>query len=124
MKYFRYLYTVGVFTLIGCSSSDITSPDDVVFPATNVSFKAHVEPLFAVSCNMNGCHDMATSRNNSVDLTSWIGVRATNVINQPGDTTCGLMQVVFGRELHPGFTINSNHQQGLKQWVLEGAKDN
>ncbi|MDP4220589.1 MAG: hypothetical protein Q8916_11075 [Bacteroidota bacterium] len=125
MRSLRYLFGLAVFTLYGCSSSDITSANDIVFPATHVSFKAHVEPLFAVSCTMSGCHDMPRSTNNGVDLTSWTGVRATNVINQPGDTMCGLMQVVFGREFHNGpLNLNENHRQGLKQWVIEGAQNN
>ncbi|MFI5263437.1 MAG: hypothetical protein ACHQM6_02870 [Candidatus Kapaibacterium sp.] len=127
MRFIYYILASGVFTVIGCSSSDITSANDIVFPATKVSFKAQVEPLFAVSCNISGCHDMATSANNDVDLTSWYGVRAINVINQPGpaDTACGLLQVIFGRELHSGpITLNDNHRQGLKQWVIEGAQNN
>ncbi len=119
MKYICYILTIGVFIYIGCSSSDITSVNDIVFPATKVSFKAQVEPLFTLACN--GCHTTGSS----TVLTSWIGARATNVVNQPGDTTCGLLQVVYGRMLHPGpISINDNHRQGLKQWVIEGAQDN
>jgi hypothetical protein len=125
MELLRYILAAGVFAVMGCSSSDITSANDIVFPATHVSFKAQVEPLFAVSCNISGCHDIARNSNNSVDLTSWIGARATNVVNQPGDTTCGLIQVVFVREFHNGpVNLNENHRQGLKRWVIEGAQDN
>lgn len=118
MKLIRYILAAGVFLIMGCSSSDITSANDIVFPAKNISFRAKVEPLFAIACN--GCHSMG----NTVDLSSFVGVRATRVVNQPGDTNCGLMQVVFGRELHTGITLNENHRQGLKQWVIEGAQDN
>src|SRR5579872_1047818 len=108
MQNLRYFLLSSAFAFIGCSGSDITSPNDIVFPATNVSFKAQVEPLFSISCNINGCHDMARPSNNDVDLTSWIGARSINVVNSPGpaDTTCGLLQVVFGREFHPGININ------------------
>ena len=124
MNLIRYILTAGVFTLLGCSSSDITSANDIVFPGKNVSFKAQVEPLFAVSCNMSGCHDFV-SHAGDVDLTSWIGARSTKVVNAPYDTTCGLIMVVFGREFHNGsLNLNENHRQGLKQWVIEGAQDN
>jgi hypothetical protein len=103
----------------------ILTGKDIVFPAMHVSFRAQVELLFAASCNTSGCHGMAAPSNNDVDLTSWIGVRATNVVNQPGDTTCGLLQVVFGREFHNGpINLNENQRQGLKQWVIEGAQNN
>src|SRR6185437_12321203 len=98
MRLAYYILACMVLVIIGCSSSDITSANDVVFPATNVSFRAQVEPLFSVSCNVAGCHDMARPGNNNVDLTSWIGTRAINVVNQPGDTNCGLILVVYGRE--------------------------
>jgi hypothetical protein len=120
----RYIFVLGVFTMLGCSDSDITSANDIVFPATNVSFKAHVEPLFSFSCNITGCHDVARSSNKYVDLTSWTGTRAINVVNQPGDTNCGLIQVVFERAQHIQLNLTNNHRQGLKQWVIEGAKDN
>ena len=123
MRSICYLIAVGVFTLMGCGSNDITSANDIVFPAANVSFRAHVQPLFTLSCNVSGCHDNI-SHAGSVDLTSWVGVRATNVVGQ-ADTNCGLMQVVFGREFHNGpININENHRQGLKHWVIEGAQDN
>ena len=122
----RYILAAAVFTLLGCSSSDITSASDIVFPATHVSFKAQVEPLFTVSCNITGCHDVARNSNNNVDLTSWISVRSINVVNQPGDTNCGLIEVVFGRGgiIHPSMNLNDNNRQGLKQWVIEGAQNN
>src|SRR5437016_6231382 len=106
MRSIYYILAFGVFTITGCSSSDITSANDIVFPATNVSFKAQVEPLLSVSCNMSGCHDFVSHAGN-VDLTSWIGVRSTNVVNQPGDTTCNLILVVFGRSglIHPGINL-------------------
>jgi hypothetical protein len=121
MKYFYYISAVAVFIMLGCSGSDITSVNDIVFPATKVSFAQQVEPLFSLACN--SCHSLGSS----TDLSSWIGVRAINVVNQPGpaDTSCGLLQVVGGKEFHNGpVNINANHRQGLRQWVIEGAQNN
>jgi hypothetical protein len=122
---FRYfLAAIGLF-IVGCGYNDITTADQIVFPATNVSFRAHVEPLFTVSCNTYGCHDAPTASNNYTDLTSWFGVRETNVVTVAGDTACGLIRVIYGREFHSGpININNNHREGLKQWVLEGAQNN
>jgi hypothetical protein len=122
----RYFLVFGVFLIVaGCGSGDITSPQDIVFPQTNVSFRAHVQPLFTLSCNMQGCHDAPRISNNNTDLTSWFGVRSTNVVTQAGDTACGLIRVIYGRQFHSGpININNNHREGLKKWVLEGAQNN
>jgi hypothetical protein len=122
---FRYKTALIVLLFMsGCSSNDITSPDQIVFPASGVSFNGQVEPLFTLSCNVSGCHDAGRPDNNNVDLTNFSRVRDVNVA-QPGDTNCGLIRVIYGRELHPGpLHINDNHKQGIKTWVIEGAQNN
>lgn len=127
MTGFRYKTALLVLLLGGgCSSTDITSADQIVFPATNVSYKAQVAPLMTLSCAVSGCHDAPSSTNNGVDLTSWYLIANTRiVINQPGDTNCGLVKVMYARAPHPGpLHINDNHRQGIKQWVIEGAQNN
>jgi hypothetical protein len=120
----RYILVSTVLAIAGCSSSDITSPNDIVFPATKVSFKAQVEPLFSISCNSSNCHSFDYQAG-GVDLTSWYGVRNPIVVNQPGDTTCNLIMVIYGRRFHNGpINITDNNRQGLKQWVIEGAQNN
>ena len=108
----------------GCSSSDITNPNQIVFPASNVSFHATVAPFLQLSCNQVGCHDAPRSANQGIDLTSWIGVRSNNVV-LPKDTTSPLVGVMYGRYQHSGpFIANDNQRNGIKVWVLEGAQDN
>lgn len=114
-----FIGTLFVF-IAGCSGDDITDPDDIVFPAENVKFSLHVQPLLNISCNSYGCH----GDGGQTKLTSWVGVRALNVVNQPGDTNCGLVNVVYGRQIHVWVDVNNNHRQGLKQWVIEGAQNN
>lgn len=122
---FRTISGIVFVLFAGCSGNDITDPNDIVFPQTNVSFSAQVQPLLNISCNSYGCHDAARTENLYVQLTSWAGVRNVRVVNQPGDTNSGLIRVVYGRQLHSGvIRINDNHRQGLKQWVLEGAQNN
>jgi hypothetical protein len=127
MKYFLAGTAIGLILFLGsCSADEITGPGDVIFPDSNVSYRAHVAPFLAVGCTMSGCHDAATPQNRYTDLRSWIGVRAINVINQPGDTNAALVQVLYGRTLHPPLSneIGENQRRGIKRWVLEGARDN
>jgi hypothetical protein len=110
--------------LTGCSSSDITSPDQIVFPSANVSFAQHVQPFFAVACNTPSCHDAGRPDNLDTDLSSWVRVRDAHV-TLAGDTACGLIRVIYVREAHYGaLNINENQRAGLLQWVLEGAQNN
>lgn len=108
----------------GCFPGDVTNPNQIVFPASNVSYSQQLVPFLTLSCNMTGCHDAARSGNLNVDLTSWIGVR--NEVPKPGDTlTSPLVAVMFARENHVGnFLANDNQRNGIKVWVLEGAKNN
>ena len=107
-----------------CSSTDITDPEQVTFPDSGVSYARHVRPYMALTCSISGCHDMARPENFGVDLTSWIGVRGTNVA-LPGDTNCHLVLVMEGREIHQGaFKATANQRRGIRQWVIEGAQNN
>ncbi len=49
-----------------------------------------------------------------------------NEVPKPGDTlTSPLVAVMFARENHVGnFLANDNQRNGIKVWVLEGAKNN
>lgn len=107
----------------GCSSNDITSPEQIVFPTSNVSYRLHVAPYLQISCNFTGCHD-GSSQQTSVNLTSWVMVRDQV---RSGDTlTSPLVSVTSGRENHYGGQIicNVNQRQGIARWVLDSAKDN
>src|SRR5947208_10993482 len=89
----RYLALATIIAgFAACSSSDITNPDQIVFPSSNVSYAHDVAPYLQLSCNAAGCHDAATAAG-GVDLTSWINVRNPHV-TQPGDTTSPLVLVM------------------------------
>ncbi|MDP4200204.1 MAG: hypothetical protein Q8922_08970 [Bacteroidota bacterium] len=108
----------------GCSSSDITSPTDIIFPASGVSYHAQVAPYLTLACNTSHCHDGSAIDKGAKDMTSWVGVR--DVVGQPGDTlTSPIVSVMYARENHAGaFLANDNQRNGIKVWVLEGAKNN
>lgn len=111
-----------ILAYAGCTG--ITNPNDIVFPATNVSFKAQVEPYFSLACNATGCHDGSINTAGGVDLTSWAGVRAINV-TRANDTGSNLVLVMYAELPHSGqFPANDNQRSGIKQWVREGAQNN
>jgi hypothetical protein len=111
--------------LAGCGANDLTNASQVVFPDSNVSFAGQVQPYLNLGCNVKGCHDAKRAENQNIELTSFVNVRATNVVNQPGDTNCNLVAVIYGRQLHQAqITANDNQRRGIRKWVLEGAKNN
>ncbi|HTX18643.1 MAG TPA: hypothetical protein VMG34_08280 [Bacteroidota bacterium] len=122
--------TTGLALLTGCknSSNPITNLDQIVFPASGISYERTVQPLFNVGCTLSGCHDRATTENNNLDLTSYAGLKADLLVVIPGDT--GKSKLVWNIEGRPGSApmppskpLNENQITGLKQWILEGAKD-
>ncbi|MEN9281589.1 MAG: hypothetical protein RL594_524 [Bacteroidota bacterium] len=115
--------------LAGCGDNMITQPGDVIFPDTNVSFRAHVQPFLAVSCGVGGCHSDVNPAGR-IRLTSYTTLmfdRANLVVpNRPDESL--IIQVLDGVFSHPwGLLqerINANHRRGMRQWVLEGALNN
>lgn len=109
----------------GCSSNDITNPNQIVFPADSVSYARQVGPYLALACGTSGCHDGSPNTANGIDLTTWLGVRAINVVT-PHDTTSPLVLVMKGQLLHtaPFPTPTANQIEGMAQWVREGASQN
>src|SRR5207244_13035882 len=101
------LLALFLLTAIHCGTNDVTTPEEIIFPDTNVSFARHVQPFLTLSCNNAGCHDAARSDNGDVALTSWVNVRNIKVVNQPGDTNCGLVRVLYGKQIHSGTFLAS-----------------
>ena len=125
MKYFMAGVALAlIIFLAGCDDDAISSPTQVIFPDSNVSFAAHVAPFLQLGCNMTGCHDAPRTENRNIVLTSWAGVMDLRVVNQPGDTNAGLVQVLYGKVFHPLINAEENQRRGIKQWVKEGAKNN
>lgn len=125
MKYFLAGCALALILFLGsCDDDALSSPTDVHFPDSNVSYAAHVAPFLALGCNMTGCHDAPRTENRNIVLTSWIGVRDIRVVNQPGDTNAGLVQVLYGKVFHPVIQAGDNQRKGIRQWVKEGAKNN
>ncbi|MCX6136069.1 MAG: hypothetical protein NTV54_01045 [Ignavibacteriales bacterium] len=125
------LVALGLF-VYSCkdSSNPITKPGDVVFPATNISYYRHVQPLFNIACATTNCHDRATRQSN-VDLSSYAGIRGRFYdIVIPKDTlNSRLIWCIEGR---PGSSpmppppipsLDLNQVKGIKRWIYEGATD-
>src|ERR1700733_13250605 len=122
MKNFLYLSAAAVvFFAAGWRGG--TNPAQIFFPATNGSFSQDIEPYFALACVE--CHD----EDSPTPLSTWTEIRSdlgvvTFVTATQGDTlTSELVLVMYGGILHSApINANNDQRQGIKEWVLEGAK--
>jgi hypothetical protein len=106
--------------------NDDNSPSSIVFPLSNVSYAAQVQPLFNQACALGGCHDDASAQRN-LRLTSYGSWNAGIVI--PGEPQNSILVVRIegrlGERMPPGgYPLNQNQINGLRAWIAEGAKNN
>jgi hypothetical protein len=105
------------------------SPSNIVFPARDVSFTYHLQPLFNQACNFGGCHD-GGAHQSPLKLTGFGDL----VLTIPGMVVSGQpdqSMLVFriegrvGQRMPPGnYPLNQNQINGIRTWVAEGAKNN
>lgn len=111
---------------------DETNPvnkiEDIVFPASNISYNRTIQPLFNIACATSGCHDVKTKASN-LDLSDYIGIkqRFYDVVIVRDTSNSRLIMNIEGQ---PGFapmppqrSLTLNQIRGFKQWIMEGATD-
>ena len=114
----------------GCKDEIADPSSDIVFPASNVSYSQHVQPLFNQSCALAGCHDAGVHQSPLV-LTDYFHT----VFGTPGVVVAGkpenslLVTRIEGTTLGPQMPLNraplnQNQINGIRTWIAEGAKDN
>jgi len=108
-------------------NSNPTTPSDIVFPASNISYAQSVQPLFLQKCALVGCHD-DQSMAGGLSLTSYIALTAHSGIVVPRNSNNSVLaQKIDGRNPHLDpvpITLTSNQITGIKKWIDEGAKNN
>jgi len=116
-----------VFTLNACSDTIITSPDQIVFPETNVSYQQQVRPLLELTCAFSGCHDTETAVA-GIDVTGYFQLTSRAGLIIPGRPDNSLLiQILEGKQGHLltfQNRISDAQKRGMRQWVLEGAMNN
>jgi hypothetical protein len=125
------IIALGSITLVSCSSTPpITSPEQLVFPSSNVSFSRHVQPFMNLTCNYAGCHN-SRSMAGGIALESYFDVVFTTpglvVARNPSQSR--LIQVIdLNARIRPNHPnsfqtrITQNHIAGMKIWIQEGAQ--
>lgn len=129
----RLLFTFCIFfsivlTLYNCSEN-ISNNQEVVFPDSNVSYLIHVQPFLKFTCGLSNCHNEYYKAADVV-LTDYFSLFTSYggalVFPYKPDQSA-LIKILEGMEVHLTpiyFRINSNQKRGMRQWILEGAKNN
>jgi hypothetical protein len=105
------------------------SPSTIIFPVKGVSYGAQVQPLFNQACNPAGCHD-AGQHQSQLDLTTYdqavLALPGVVVAGKPDASTLVLrIQGSVGARMPPGnYPLNQNQINGIRTWIVEGAKNN
>jgi hypothetical protein len=128
MKYF-ILSAITLVIIISQSCDDtLTSSeiDNLVMPDSNVSYSAHIAPVFEVKCVP--CHNSQRSEA-GIDLSSWVNATRDPSIIFPGSDSTSIL--VFSIERFPPYApmppnewLKRNHINGVRTWIREGAQNN
>jgi mono/diheme cytochrome c family protein len=121
-----------LFFLPGCKDQnnlvDGDSPSNVVFPTRDVSYQTHLQPLFDQACNSESCHGEGAHQS-ALKLTGW----GNTVIMTPGvvisgkpDASTLVLRIQGSGGIMPPFgnRLNQNQINGIRTWIVEGAKNN
>jgi hypothetical protein len=125
---FLNLVILVILLLSFLNCDDSGNADDIVFPSSGVSFTEHVQPLFTYKCTMSGCHE-ADPQNTRLSLVSYYETtRYAGIVVGGYPDNSVLVQRLNGR-LVPRMplymdTLSSNHYNGIRTWIKEGALNN
>lgn len=118
---------VALSLFVGACETGITDPEDVIFPASNVSYSRHVQPLFDLGCAFSGCHSGADQAG-GLSLASYFDVIQETGLVLPGDSSRSvLVQIVREKLPHSPLIrsiIDQDQARGIAVWVHEGASNN
>lgn len=111
-----------------CDTSPTAGVPAIVFPDRNVSYSAHVQPLFDASCATSGCHDEFTQAG-ALQLRTYFDLFRQPGIVRGGDSLNSVMsQILSNRIPHISAPItlltNLNQRNGVSVWIQEGALNN
>jgi hypothetical protein len=105
------------------------SPSNVIFPISKVSYNNQIQPLFNQTCNNIGCHDDG-AHPSPLKLTSYDNLMfelpGIVIIGKPDQSTLVLrIQGTSGNRMPPTTNkLNDNQINGIRTWIVEGAKNN
>lgn len=128
LKYFILLLFIFAAIISQSCDDTVTSSeiDKLVMPDSNVSYKAHIAPVFEVKCVP--CHNSQRSEA-GLDLSSWVNATRDPSIIFPGSDSTSILVFTIERippyaPMPPNEWLKRNHIDGVRTWIKEGAQNN
>jgi len=128
LKYFIILILTFVVIVAQSCDDSLTSSDidNLVMPDSNVSYKAHIAPVFEIKCVP--CHNSQRSEA-GLDLSSWVNATRDPTIIFPGSDSTSILVYTIERlppyaPMPPSEWLKRNHIDGIRTWIREGAQNN
>lgn len=105
--------------------------EPIIFPASEVSYYKHVEPLLQQQCAFAGCH-LGMNAQMALDLSAPSYHKLRNhrpFLVEPGNGSESFLVKKIDGRFPPRMPLNqpaltSNQIEGIKTWINEGALNN
>ena len=128
VKYSILLTLLFLLVIVQSCDDSLTSSDidNLVMPDSNVSYMAHIAPVFEVKCVP--CHNSQRSEA-GLDLSSWVNATRDPSIIFPGSDSTSILVYSIERlppyaPMPPNEWLQRNHINGIRTWIREGAQNN
>jgi hypothetical protein len=127
LKFLAFAGLMGVAVICGVGCKD--ENPEIEFPTSNVSYSAHVQPLFDRKCTGADCHG-AGAHVSALELTSYSKLMDPQLLVViPGDPDDSKLYLRISGRLTPQMPRNDlpltdNQQVGIWKWIKEGANNN
>lgn len=122
------LTLVGLMLVAACDDTiNVSDLDNIIIPASNVSYEVYIQPVLTAKCARAGCHDDQTMEA-GLSLTSWSNTTKSYQIVAPGlpqnSKLVWSIEGTSGNIMPPlGYwAVTQNQIAGIKTWIKEGAK--
>lgn len=129
MKFAIFFFVIVSCNFLNSCGETINSNSQVVFPDSNVSFQNHVLPVLKRTCGLSYCHGEISPMGNVQIIDYFTLMNSYNgalvIPYNPNGSV--LIQIIEYKLPHNPFlqwNLNANHVNGIRKWILEGAKNN
>lgn len=118
-----------LIVLVSCVDTPIQNPDSIVFPDSNVSFQYHVLPVLKNNCGLSYCHGEVSPQGNVAiydyySLTTSVSGALIIPLNPDGSLLVQIIEYKIPHNPKYQWKFTDNQKNGIRTWILEGAKNN